>query len=210
VPCAVAALFGSSLHVVSGPTNMISLVLFATVAPFAVVGSRNYIELVLGVTLVVGVMQWLIGALRLGGLANFISPAALRRLHQRRRGADRRAQLAEPARPARRRASGRGAPAVARRAAGQRLAADRRRLGVHDRRGAAPAPCLAAFAAPADRAGRGDGAGDGDQPLVARRGTAAAATSWRRSAPCHGLAALPVGPRSTWRGCPISSASPSR
>jgi len=78
VPCAVAALFGSSLHVVSGPTNMVSLVLFATLAPLAVIGSRNYIELALGVTLVVGVMQWLIGALRLGGLANFISPAALR------------------------------------------------------------------------------------------------------------------------------------
>jgi SulP family sulfate permease len=78
VPCAVAALFGSSLHVVSGPTNMISLALFATLAPLAAVGSAAYIQLALGVTLVVGLMQWLIGALRLGGLANFISPAALR------------------------------------------------------------------------------------------------------------------------------------
>ncbi|HEY5325246.1 MAG TPA: SulP family inorganic anion transporter [Caldimonas sp.] len=78
VPCAVAALFGSSLHVVSGPTNMISLALFATLAPLAAVGSPAYIQLALGVTLLVGVMQWLIGALRLGGLANFISPAALR------------------------------------------------------------------------------------------------------------------------------------
>jgi SulP family sulfate permease len=78
VPCAVAALFGSSLHVVSGPTNMISLALFATLAPLALVGSPAYIQLALGVTLVVGAMQWLIGALRLGGLANFISPAARR------------------------------------------------------------------------------------------------------------------------------------
>ncbi len=78
VPCAVAALFGSSLHVVSGPTNMISLALFATLAPLALVGSPAYIQLALGVTLLVGAMQWLIGALRLGGLANFISPAALR------------------------------------------------------------------------------------------------------------------------------------
>ena len=78
VPCAVAALFGSSLHVVSGPTNMISLALFATLAPLALVGSPAYIQLALGVTLVVGAMQFLIGALRLGGLANFISPAALR------------------------------------------------------------------------------------------------------------------------------------
>ncbi len=78
VPCVVAALFGSSLHVVSGPTNMISLALFATLAPLALVGSPVYIQLALGVTLLVGAMQWLIGALRLGGLANFISPAALR------------------------------------------------------------------------------------------------------------------------------------
>ena len=78
VPCVVAALFGSSRHVMSGPTNMISLALFATLAPLALVGSPAYIQLALGVTLLVGAMQWLIGALRLGGLANFISPAALR------------------------------------------------------------------------------------------------------------------------------------
>ena len=35
VPCVVAALFGSSWHVVSGPTNANSLALFATLAPLA-------------------------------------------------------------------------------------------------------------------------------------------------------------------------------
>src|SRR5580765_7732510 len=78
VPCAIAALFGSSWHVVSGPTNANSLALFATLAPLAAVGSPAYIQLALAVTVLVGLMQWLIGALRLGGLANFISPAALR------------------------------------------------------------------------------------------------------------------------------------
>ncbi len=78
VPCVIAALFGSSWHVVSGPTNANSLALFATLAPLAVVGSPAYIELVLVVTVMVGVMQWLIGALRLGSIANFISPSALR------------------------------------------------------------------------------------------------------------------------------------
>lgn len=78
VPCIVAALFGSSLHVVSGPTNANSLALAATLAPLAVVGSASYIELALAVTVIVGVMQWLIGGLRLGAVANFISPAALR------------------------------------------------------------------------------------------------------------------------------------
>ena len=78
VPCVIAALFGSSLHVVSGPTNANSLALFATLAPLAIVGSPAYIQLALAVTVLVGLMQWLIGVLRLGSIANFISPSALR------------------------------------------------------------------------------------------------------------------------------------
>ncbi len=78
VPCVIAALFGSSHHVVSGPTNANSLALFATLAPLALVGSATYIQLALAVTVIVGIMQFLIGALRLGAIANFISPAALR------------------------------------------------------------------------------------------------------------------------------------
>ncbi|MEO5698647.1 MAG: SulP family inorganic anion transporter [Burkholderiaceae bacterium] len=78
VPCVIAALFGSSWHVVSGPTNANSLALFATLAPLAAVGSPAYIQLALAVTVLVGAMQWLIGALRLGSIANFISPSALR------------------------------------------------------------------------------------------------------------------------------------
>jgi len=78
VPCVVAALFGSSWHVLSGPTNANSLALLATLGPLAAVGSPAYIQLALAVTVLVGVMQWLIGALRLGTIANFVSPSALR------------------------------------------------------------------------------------------------------------------------------------
>src|SRR5438445_104357 len=78
VPCVIAALFGSSWHVASGPTNANSLALFAMLAPLAAVGSPAYIQLALAVTVLVGVMQWLIGALRLGSIANFISPSAMR------------------------------------------------------------------------------------------------------------------------------------
>src|SRR3954469_19050294 len=77
VPCAIAALFGSSWHVVSGPTNANSLALIAVLAPLASVVSSAYIQLALAVTVLVGIMQWLIGALRLGTVANFISPSAL-------------------------------------------------------------------------------------------------------------------------------------
>ena len=77
VPCIIAALFGSSWHVMSGPTNANSLALFAMLSPLALAFTPAYIQLALVVTLMVGVMQFLIGALRLGSLANFISPAAL-------------------------------------------------------------------------------------------------------------------------------------
>jgi sulfate permease, SulP family len=77
VPCIVAALFGSSWHVVTGPTNANSLALFAMLAPLAAVGSGAYIELALAVTVLVGVLQLATGALRLGSIANFISPTAL-------------------------------------------------------------------------------------------------------------------------------------
>jgi SulP family sulfate permease len=77
LPCIVAALFGSSRHVMSGPTNANSLALLAMLAPLAAVGSPGYIQLALAVTLLVGLMQLAIGALRLGTLAHFISPAAL-------------------------------------------------------------------------------------------------------------------------------------
>src|SRR5690606_23651990 len=38
VPCVVAALFGSSLHVTSGPTNALSLAIFAMLSPLAASG----------------------------------------------------------------------------------------------------------------------------------------------------------------------------
>lgn len=77
VPTVVAALGGSSRHVVSGPTNANSLALASMILPLAAAGSPDYIELALMVTLMVGVLQTLVGVLRLGGLAHFISPAVL-------------------------------------------------------------------------------------------------------------------------------------
>ncbi len=77
IPCIIAALFGSSWHVMSGPTNANSLALFAMLSPLALAFSPAYIQLALAATVMVGLMQWLIGALRLGVLANFISPAVL-------------------------------------------------------------------------------------------------------------------------------------
>lgn len=73
VPAVVAALWGSSFHLVSGPTNAISLVVFATISPLAEPGSADFIRLVLTMTFMVGVMQLVMGLARLGTIVNFIS-----------------------------------------------------------------------------------------------------------------------------------------
>lgn len=73
VPAIVAALFGSSWHLVSGPTNAISLVVFATLSPLADPGSAQYVALALKLALLVGVIQLLMGLARLGTLLNFVS-----------------------------------------------------------------------------------------------------------------------------------------
>ena len=73
VPVIVAALFGSSLHLVSGPTAALSIVIFATISPLAVPGSAAYIQLVLTLTFLCGVLMLVMGFARLGFLVNFIS-----------------------------------------------------------------------------------------------------------------------------------------
>jgi SulP family sulfate permease len=73
VPAIVAALWGSSWHQVSGPTNTIALAVFAIVTPMAVPGSEMYIRLVLTLTLMVGIIQLALGIARLGAMVNFIS-----------------------------------------------------------------------------------------------------------------------------------------
>jgi SulP family sulfate permease len=70
VPCIVAALFGSSRLMVTGPANAISLTTMALIAPLAVVGSARYVELVLTLTFLVGAMQLLLGLARAGALVD--------------------------------------------------------------------------------------------------------------------------------------------
>lgn len=73
VPAIVAALWGSSWHLVSGPTTAISVLVFATLAPIAEPGSERYISMVLTLSLMVGLMQLAMGLARLGAVVNFIS-----------------------------------------------------------------------------------------------------------------------------------------
>jgi SulP family sulfate permease len=73
VPTVIAALWGSSLHAVTGPTNAVSLVVFATVAPLAAPGSPEYVGLVLTLAFMSGCIMLALGLARLGVLVNFIS-----------------------------------------------------------------------------------------------------------------------------------------
>lgn len=73
VPAIVGALWGSSWHLVSGPTTAISIVVFASISPLAEPGSPQFIGLVLTLTLLTGLIQLAMGLARLGALVNFIS-----------------------------------------------------------------------------------------------------------------------------------------
>jgi len=73
VPVVIACLWGSSWHLICGPTAAISVVLFTSVSPLAVPGSADYVELVLLLTFLAGLFQWLLGLLRFGSLVNFVS-----------------------------------------------------------------------------------------------------------------------------------------
>jgi sulfate permease, SulP family len=73
VPAVIAALFGSSWHLVSGPTTAISIVIYSTMSAEAEPGTIEYIELVLTMTFLTGAFQLAMGLARLGVLVNFIS-----------------------------------------------------------------------------------------------------------------------------------------
>ena len=73
VPTIIAALFGSSFHLISGPTTAISIVIFTTVSPLADPSSAVYIEKVLAITFLAGLFQFGLGVARLGALVNFVS-----------------------------------------------------------------------------------------------------------------------------------------
>jgi SulP family sulfate permease len=73
VPAIVAALFGSSWHLISGPTAALSIVVFTTISPLAQVGSAAYISLVLTLTLMAGLFQLMLSLARMGSLVNFVS-----------------------------------------------------------------------------------------------------------------------------------------
>jgi SulP family sulfate permease len=69
VPCIIAALFGSSRLMVTGPANAISLTTMALIAPLAIPESEHYVVLVLTLSFLIGVIQIALG---LGGAGKWV------------------------------------------------------------------------------------------------------------------------------------------
>ena len=77
IPAVIAALFGSSRQLVSGPTTAASIVLFSSLSVLADPGSADYVAYALTLTFMVGVIELAMGIARLGALVNFISHSVI-------------------------------------------------------------------------------------------------------------------------------------
>ncbi len=73
LPPMIAALFGSSRQLATGPVAVVSLMTAASLAPLATAGSPGYIAYAIMLALLVGVFQLTLGILRLGLVVNFLS-----------------------------------------------------------------------------------------------------------------------------------------
>jgi SulP family sulfate permease len=73
LPPLVAALFGSSRQLATGPVAVVSLMTAASLEPLATKGSDAYIAYAIVLAVVVGLFQLSLGILRLGLVVNFIS-----------------------------------------------------------------------------------------------------------------------------------------
>lgn len=73
VPAILGALWGSSRQLATGPVAIVSLMTAAAVTPLAVPFTEDYISLVLLLTLMVGIIQFGLGLVKLGDVVNFVS-----------------------------------------------------------------------------------------------------------------------------------------
>src|SRR5215510_12063583 len=78
VPAIVGALFRSSRHVVTGPTNALSLLVGSAVAAQVATGGATPMEVGFTLAFMVGVFQFVAGVLRLDVVADYISQPVVR------------------------------------------------------------------------------------------------------------------------------------
>ncbi|PIE68626.1 MAG: sodium-independent anion transporter [Deltaproteobacteria bacterium] len=73
LPPMIAALFGSSRQLATGPVAVVSLMTAASLEPLATAGSEAFVTYAILLALSVGIFQLLLGVLRLGLVVNFLS-----------------------------------------------------------------------------------------------------------------------------------------
>ncbi|WP_019024621.1 MULTISPECIES: SulP family inorganic anion transporter [unclassified Thioalkalivibrio] len=73
LPVMVAALWGSSNQLATGPVAVVSLLTASALVPLAAEGSSEFIMLAIALALIVGVIQLVMGLFKLGALVSFIS-----------------------------------------------------------------------------------------------------------------------------------------
>jgi len=73
LPPIIAALFGSSRQLATGPVAVVSLMTAASLGPLASAGSESFIAYAILLALIVGIFQFLLGVLKLGLVVNFLS-----------------------------------------------------------------------------------------------------------------------------------------
>jgi len=73
MPPLIAALFGSSRQLATGPVAVVSLMTAAALEPIATAGSPGYVAYAILLAILVGSFQIVLGLLRLGVLVNFLS-----------------------------------------------------------------------------------------------------------------------------------------
>ncbi len=73
IPAVLGALWGSSRQLATGPVAIVSLMTAAAISPLAIPFSDEFVGLALLLALMVGVIQFGLGALKLGTIVNFVS-----------------------------------------------------------------------------------------------------------------------------------------
>src|SRR5574340_77598 len=73
LPGIIAAMWGSSAQLATGPVAVASLLTASTLAPLAATGSSQFIVLAILMALMVGIIQLALGVFKLGVVVNFLS-----------------------------------------------------------------------------------------------------------------------------------------
>lgn len=72
-PCLMAAATGCSRHLVTGPTNAMCMVIFSMTAALPQKYNTSALEVVLALSFLAGLFQFLFGVLKLGGIVRYVS-----------------------------------------------------------------------------------------------------------------------------------------